>query len=117
MYKFLSFFIDKVYAFDTSDYPQITYNFGGVSERTNISLKMTSIFGDWYTILKYAWFLMLMFSLITFLVSIMRLAFHSEDHPFRKEGIKHDFIMSLILFAILGGTPLFFSFIIGLLNG
>ena len=82
-----------------------------------VANKATEVFGNWFVIVKWAWLFALIYSIIAFTISIVRLAIHSEDNPMKREGYRHDLFQSLILFAILGGTPLVFSLILNLLNG
>lgn len=112
--KLLDFFIPRVYAasdfFD--DYPKIQFTL--ITE--DVANKATEIFGNWYTVLRWAWVFMFAFSVISFVVSAARLAIHSTDNPFAREDYRHDMYLALILVAILGAMPTIFMMIINLLG-
>ena len=109
-----NFFIKNVYAasdfFD--DYPKMKFNL----ITSNVADKASEVFGNWYTILKWAWVFMFAFSVISFAVSAARLAIHSTDNPFIREDYRHDMYLTLVLIAILGAMPTIFVIIINILG-
>ena len=112
-------FFPTIYAdgfFD--DYPKMQFSlFKNNTTTTSVINKANEVFGGWYYFLKWMWVFMLAFSLISFVLSIGRLAVHSSDSPFKKEGYKHDLMLSLILLAIMGGMPVIFLLILRILGG
>ena len=111
---FSNLFIKKVYAasdfFD--DYPKIKFTL----ITSDVAAKATEVLGNWYEILRWAWIFMFTFSLIAFVLSIARLAVHSNDNPFKREGYMHDLMQSVILLAIMGAMPVIFVIIINMLG-
>lgn len=96
-----------------SDYPKMNgaqYIVGGAVQ------KAEELFGFGYTILKWVWLILLALTLISFVVSAVRLAILADDVPYKKSVAHHDFAMSLIMLGILGSTPFIFVLIINILN-
>lgn len=107
------FFVTKIYASGFfSDYPSI--KFDPISSDTLQTANKT--FNAWVYVLNAIYFILITISVLSLILSFGRLAFHADDNPFKKEGIKHDIIMAVIMLAILGTLPLFVGLVINLLN-
>lgn len=96
-----------------SDYPQIR---GGQYIVKGAVENAQNLFGFGYTILKWIWLFMFVFTLCSTVISIVRLAILADDVPHKKSIAVHDFAMSLIMLGILGAAPLIFLIIVNILN-
>lgn len=96
------------------DYPK-TIN--SLRYLTKDAIDGTNTFVGWaWTIIRWAWILLTLFSILTFIISVARLAIHADDIPLKKSRDKNDMAISLILLMICGGFPLLVSLILSLLN-
>lgn len=100
------------------DYPDMKINNKQINSDTldNVADAATNAFGLGYTLLKWIWIFLFTFTLISTVISAVRMSIHAGDHPTKKDEAKHDFMTSLIMLAILGGMGLFFRIILAILN-
>lgn len=115
-------FINNVFADEDffSDYPK-TGKIGDLFTGSGTTLSNAVDQGNkllsfGWEILKWAWAFLTVFTLISVIVCLIRLAIHANDSAFRKDEARHDLMTSFVLLAILGGGPLIFIVITNLLN-
>lgn len=106
------YFITKVYAsgfFD--DYPVLKFDI-----KDEAIVKANSTFGGWVRVLEIVYVLLITISVLSVVLCFGRMSLHAEDNPFKKEGLRHDLMMAIVMLAILGALPLFVSLVLNLLN-
>lgn len=80
------------------------------------SQQLANTFGFGYDIIKWIWIFLFSLTIISVIVSLVRLAILADDVPIKKANAKHDLAASLVILAILGGVPVIFNTIVWLLN-
>lgn len=104
-----------VYAEDFfEDYREI--NQDGTLIPNGASQQLADTFGFGYVIIKWVWIFLFSLTIISVIISLVRMAILADDVPIKKANAKHDLAASLVILAILGAVPLLFNLIIWLLN-
>lgn len=99
---------------DFSDYPKI--NFMNSVLTNNVIDKTNNLFGYGFTLIKWIWGIIFVMTVISVVISLVRLAILADDIPYKKANAKHDLAASLVVLAIIGSLPVIFMLISTLLN-
>ena len=68
------------------------------------------------SVLTWIWVMLLLFTLVSLVIALVRLSISSDDVPHLKARAKHDFATTLVVLAILGAVPVIAGLLIGFLN-
>lgn len=97
-----------------SDYPSTSGGSWFINEEA--AAGTASLFSFLYSFLKYAWAILLVFTVISLVIAIVRLAISADDIPQKKAIAQHDLAASLVMLGIMGAMPLIVRIIIAFVN-